>query len=99
MTTRRPVHLDVDLPELSPSQASFLWDVLTDLTAALWDAYEADLVETEQHRLHLLDPEDHCRDLDDDPGFAPDAPGLNRLSSPPVTDTHLEQPTDKRRGR
>lgn len=50
MTNRRRIRVDVDLPELTPSQADFLWNFLEDLAMDLWDAYERELLEIENER-------------------------------------------------
>ena len=50
MTTRRRVHIDLDLPELTPAQADLLWNFLENLAMDLWDAYEPELLEVEHHR-------------------------------------------------
>jgi hypothetical protein len=47
MTTRRRIHIDVELPKLTPAQARFLSNFLDDLAADLWDAYEAVLLHPE----------------------------------------------------
>lgn len=45
MTKRRPVRINVELPELTAAQADFLWNFLEDIASALWDAYEADILD------------------------------------------------------
>jgi len=47
VTTRRRIRIDVELPELTPAQADFLWTFLDDLAADLWDAYEPELLDIE----------------------------------------------------
>ena len=68
MTTRRRVHIDIALPELTPVQADLLWNFLEDLAMDLWDAYEPELLEVEHQRSFIAEP-DHdwtaagCDDL------------------------------------
>ncbi len=93
MTSRPPIHLNVHLPELSPTQAELLWEVLSDLTAALWDAYADDLIEVEQQRQHLLDMEEQWAGPEDDSGDAvgasePEVP-TSPLTSKPEPDPDL----------
>jgi hypothetical protein len=57
VTTRRHIRIDVDLPELSPAQADFLWNFLDDLASDLWDAYEPELLEIENQRSRPSDSE------------------------------------------
>ena len=45
MTRRRPVRINVELPDLTAAQADFLWNLLEDITSALWDAYENDIID------------------------------------------------------
>ena len=45
MTNRRPVRINVELPDLTASQADFLWNFLEDIASALWDAYEDDILD------------------------------------------------------
>ena len=44
---RRPVHIHVRLPELTPQQADSLWNFLEDLASQLWEAYEDEILEME----------------------------------------------------
>jgi hypothetical protein len=37
----------MELPELTPEQADFLWNFLEDLASDLWDAYENDIDQLE----------------------------------------------------
>ena len=79
MTIHRRIRIHVDLPELSPAQADFLWNFLDDLASDLWDAYEHDLLEVENERSRPPDPEPDWTDPDseifaenpdnDDPDF------------------------------
>ena len=62
MTRRRPIRINVQLPELTPVQAESLWNFLEDLTSELWDAYEPELLDLDAERLSAR--------FDDDP--APD---------------------------
>lgn len=62
MTTRPAIHIDVQLPELSPTQADLLWNVINDLTNALWDAYADELLEVDCQRQYLLDVEEDWAD-------------------------------------
>ena len=50
MSARRPIRIDLELPELTPAQADFLWTFLDDLASELWDAYESELLEVEEER-------------------------------------------------
>lgn len=52
MTNRRRIRVDVDLPELTPAQADFLWNFLENLAMDLWEAYERELLEIENERSH-----------------------------------------------
>lgn len=45
MSKQPPVHINVDLPELTPAQARFLWKFLDDLAADLWNAYEPQMLD------------------------------------------------------
>ena len=76
MTARRQIHIDLDLPELTPAQADCLWHFLEDLATNLWDAYECDLLDLEDRRSRLHQPEidwtpaDRDDLLEDDPAAA-----------------------------
>ena len=48
MTKRRPIRINVELPELTAAQADFLWNFLEDVASALWEAYEADILDLEE---------------------------------------------------
>jgi hypothetical protein len=77
VTTRRPIRIDVDLPELTPAQADLLWNFLDDLGMQLWDAYEKDLLQIEDERSRLPDPETdwtaaECDDLLENGPLPPD---------------------------
>ena len=56
--SRRPVRVNVQLPELTPAQAGALWHVLEDLASALWDAYESDILELEDYLSPAFEPHD-----------------------------------------
>lgn len=70
MTSPSRIQLNVHLPELSPTQAHFLMQVLDHLTAAIWDAYADELLEVEQRRRILAMEEEwsvseeDCEDLE-----------------------------------
>ena len=84
MTGRPRIHLNLHLPELSPTQADFLWQVLSDLTDALWDAYADDLLEVEQQRQHLLDMEEEWADSEEAAeDYAPTSPNTNQQEPDP----------------
>lgn len=57
MTTHRRIRIDIDLPELTPAQADFLWNFLEDLATELWDAYESELLEVENQPSRPLQPD------------------------------------------
>jgi hypothetical protein len=57
VTTRRRIRIDVELPELTPAQADFLWNFLDGLAADLWDAYESEVLEVENQRSRPLEPD------------------------------------------
>ena len=62
MSTRRRVRIEVELPDLTPTQAEFLWNLLDDLASELWDAYETDIIELE----NTFSREVHAGDADDE---------------------------------
>jgi hypothetical protein len=77
VTTRRPIHINVALPEITPAQADLLWNFLEDLAAQLWDAYEKDLLQIEDERSRPPDPESNwtaaeCDDLLENGPLPPD---------------------------
>ena len=45
MTKRRPIRINVELPDLTAAQADFLCNFLEDTASALWDAYETDILD------------------------------------------------------
>jgi len=57
VTDRRRVHVDIELPELTPEQAELLWSFLEKLATELWDAYEPELLELETRRSLRDEPE------------------------------------------
>ena len=57
MTTRRPIRINVDLPEVTPAQANLLWNFLDDLAMQLWDVYEKDLLQIDDERSRPPDPQ------------------------------------------
>ncbi len=62
--------LPVPLPEdLSPPLALALFELLQDLTDALWQQYETDLVELIGKRRHPFPVSQQGFDFDDDPPF------------------------------
>ncbi len=65
MTDRRRIHIDIDLPELTPVQADFFWTFLEELAADLWDAYEGELLEIDNQRSR---PDEFDADLAPDDG-------------------------------
>lgn len=84
MTSRPRIHLDVHLPELSPTQADFLRQVLDHLTDALWHAYADDLLEVEQQRQYLLDMEEewaHSEEAQEH--YDPTSPNTNKQEHDP----------------
>jgi len=56
VTTRRRIRIDLELPELTPAQADFIWNFLDGLAADLWDAYQGELLDLEYERSHSLEP-------------------------------------------
>lgn len=76
MTARRHIHIDLDLPELTPAQADFLSNFLDDLAADLWDAYEQELLAVEEQRSRQIGSHDDWSDADCD----------DLVASPPVSD-------------
>jgi len=75
MTTRRRIRIDVELPELTPAQADFLWNFLDDLGSDLWDAYESELLEVEAERSRPPDVHDDWIEADyEELPAGPDAP-------------------------
>jgi hypothetical protein len=77
VTTHRRIRIDVDLPELTPAQADFLWNFLEDLATELWDAYESELLEVENQRSRPLEPEYDSTVADCDDLLQDDAPPVS----------------------
>jgi hypothetical protein len=44
---RRPIRINAELPELTPTQVKSLWNFLDNLATELWDAYEPELLNLE----------------------------------------------------
>ncbi|MBI4870841.1 MAG: hypothetical protein HY814_04660 [Candidatus Riflebacteria bacterium] len=65
MSTRRPVRINAEMPELAPAQAHFLWNFLDDLAYQLWDAYEPELLRVQDDR-SPPHPDSDCADADPD---------------------------------
>jgi len=53
MSARRPVRINLELPELTPAQAHVLWNFLEDLASNIWDAYETELLDTQDQLSRL----------------------------------------------
>ena len=45
MTSHRSVRINLNLPELTPSQVESLWNFLEDLASAVWNEYENELLD------------------------------------------------------
>ena len=78
MSIRRPVRINAQLPELTPAQATFLWNFLEDLACELWDAYQPELLQLD-HGPSRPEPDSDWADADpddliDDSSASPDDP-------------------------
>lgn len=85
MSARLPVRINLQLPELTPAQAEFLWNFLEDLASDLWDAYEQELLDLEAARFRLLDLDPEITETYDDPPDD-DAPSHHPVNHQPDPD-------------
>ena len=60
MPSHRNIRINLNMPELTPSQAESLWNFLEDLASALWEEYESELLDCQDQDAHVS--EDSCAD-------------------------------------
>jgi len=48
MSARPRVHINLELPELTPAQADSLWSFLENLASEIWNAYENEILEAQE---------------------------------------------------
>ena len=64
MNNRRPIRINVELPELTAVQAEFLAEFLEDLANDVWMAYEDDLFDLEAERFGSTEGDSEPPDAD-----------------------------------
>lgn len=80
MSNRRAVRIEVELPELTPAQADFLWNFLEDLATDIWDVYEPELLAFQDECSRPSEEAENDMTADDCEGLFTNGP------APPVND-------------
>lgn len=93
MSLRRPVRINFQMPELTPTVAHFLWNVCETLAFHIWEAYNTEILDIEQE-MDDNDPtfedmahlQDHVPDNPDD-SFPNSSPQQKSATDPAEHDS------------